>query len=185
MTTREESFTRCWQADAPRVLAFARRHLGDDAQDVVAETFLHAWRRWDELPDPPIGWLLGTARKVISNRVRGAVRNRALVDRVALLDAVAADVADHRGAAGQDGALARREALERLAALPNEQREALLLVAWDGLSSDEAAQALGLRPATFRKRLSRARAALSPVEEPHPEPGLAPLPTRHPIKESS
>lgn len=156
MTTREETFTRCWHADAPRVLAFARRHVGDDAPDVVAETFLHAWRRWDELPDPPIGWLLGTARKLIANRVRGAVRHRALVDRMAMLDAVAGDLADHG-----DGELTRREALDGLAALPADQREALLLVAWDGLSTDQAALALGVRPATFRKRLSRARAALS------------------------
>lgn len=146
------------------MLAFARRHLGDDAQDVVAETFLHAWRRWDEVPDPPIGWLLGTARKVIANRVRGVVRHRALVDRVGLLDAVAADLSDHHPSSD---ALTRREALERLAALPADQREALLLVAWDGLSHDEAAQALGVRPATFRKRVSRARAALS---EPAPTP---------------
>ncbi|CAM3156695.1 Sigma-70 family RNA polymerase sigma factor [Nocardioides dubius] len=152
---------------------------------MVSETFLHAWRRWNELPDPPIGWLLGTARKVIANRVRGAVRNRALVDRVALLDAVAADVADHRGLAGPDAALARREALERLAALPGDQREALLLVAWDGLTTEQAAAALGVRSATFRKRLSRARAALSSVEDPPPEPGLPPLAARHPIKETS
>lgn len=167
------------------MLAFARRHVGDDAQDVVAETFLHAWRRWAEIPDPPIGWLLGTARKVIANRVRGAVRHRALLDRVALLDAVAADLADHRAAASPDAGMARREALERLAALPADQREALLLVAWDGLSSDEAALALGVRPAAFRKRLSRARAALSPAKDPTPEPGLPPLATHRPVKETS
>ncbi len=169
MSTREESFTACWRTEAPRVAAFARRHVGEEAADVVAETFLHAWRRWEEVPDPPIGWLLGTARKVISNRIRGTVRHRALAERIALLDAVAAHAADV-----SDVSLSRREALERLATLDPEHREALLLVAWDGLSNDEAAGALGLRPAAFRKRLSRARARLLATDR-LPSPALRPI----------
>lgn len=171
MSDPQERFTEMWHAEAPRVQAFASRHVGAEAaHDVVAETFLAAWRRWDELPTPPIGWLLVTARKVIQNRARTSRRHRALEDRIALLDGVAAYVAD-----SADAVLTRREALERLARLDDRHREALLLVAWDGLSNDQAAAVLGIKPATFRRRISRARAALlapSPSETTDPEPRL-------------
>jgi RNA polymerase sigma-70 factor (ECF subfamily) len=138
------------------VLAYARRHVGDhDAHDVVAETFLAAWRRWDDVPDPPIAWLLVTARQVLGNQHRSARRRRALAERVVLLDGVAATAAD-----SLEAALDRDEALQQLASLSEQHREALLLVSWDGLTNDQAATVLGLRPAAFRRRVSRARAAL-------------------------
>jgi RNA polymerase sigma-70 factor (ECF subfamily) len=165
MEDNTEAFTDCWGAQAPRVLAYARRHVGaDEAPDVVAETFMIAWRRWHEVPDPPIGWLLRTAAGVIRNRTRSARRRHRLTDRIALLSIAAAAASDAAEAVVQ-----RDEALCRLAALTDDQRETLLLVSWDGLSPDEAAAVLGLGPAAFRKRLSRAREAL------RDEPPLAPV----------
>ena len=149
-------FTRSWVRDGPRVAAYARRHVAaDDVQDVVAETFLQAWRRWEVVPQPPIAWLIGSARKVIGNHLRGRGRRDALHGRLILLDAAASSAADA-------GLLAteRVSALESLASLPDDQREALLLVAWDGLTPDEAAAALGIRSGTLRARAHRARKAL-------------------------
>jgi RNA polymerase sigma-70 factor (ECF subfamily) len=155
-SSREVEFGRAWDRDGPRVAAYARRHVPpDDVQDVVADTFLQAWRRWDAVPEPPIAWLIGTARKVIGNSRRARRRRLALQDRLTLLSSAARP--------GEDvGLLAteRMAALEALATLPHHQREALLLVAWDGLTPDEAATALGVRPGTFRVRAHRARAAL-------------------------
>ncbi|WP_244929868.1 sigma-70 family RNA polymerase sigma factor [Nocardioides sp. W7] len=169
MSNSQQQFTELWHAEAPHVLAFARRHVGAEAaHDVVAETFMIAWRRWGDLPTPPIGWLLVTARKVIQNRARASRRHRALEDRIALLDGVAAYAAD-----SADAVLSRREALERLARLDEQHREALLLISWDGLTNDQAATVLGIKPATFRRRLSRARAALLAQAAPQtsdPEP---------------
>ena len=149
-------FTRSWVRDGPRVAAYARRHVaGDDVQDVVAETFLQAWRRWEVVPQPPIAWLIGSARKVIGNHLRSKGRRDALRERLIFLDAAAC-------AATDAGLLAteRVSALESLASLPEEQREALLLVAWDGLTPDEAAAALGIRSGALRARAHRARRAL-------------------------
>jgi len=141
-----------WQADAPRVLSYARRHVGmDDAPDVVSETFVVAWRRIGQVPDPALPWLIGTARRIIGNTRRSQRRRIALTQRLDLLSTVAA--------AAEDQA-ARHEALRRLAGLPEHYREALLLIAWDGLDSREAAAATGLSADAFRKRLQRARAAL-------------------------
>lgn len=157
-------------------MAFARRHVGEtDAPDVVAETFLVAWRRWDDVTDPPIAWLLVTARRVIANRDRSARRRRALADRVALLDGAAAATED-----AADAALRRRDALERLAALGEHHREALLLVSWDGLGHEEAAAVAGVRPATFRRRVSRARALLE-AGLPRPSPPATRSATPHAV----
>jgi RNA polymerase sigma factor (sigma-70 family) len=156
-------FTRSWERDGPRVAAYVRRHVAaDDVHDVVAETFLQAWRRWDVVPQPPIGWLVGTARKVVANHLRSRGRRSALHARLVLLDAVALSAAD-------SGLLAteRMAALERLVALPEEQREALLLVAWDGLTPDQAAHVLGIRSGTLRVRTHRARKALESTGNHH------------------
>ena len=157
MGNRDEAeFGEAWDRDGPRVAAYVRRHVpADDVGDVVAETFLQAWRRWSEVPQPPIAWLVGTARKVIGNSRRTVRRRTALQDRLVLLDTAARDSEDA-------GVLAteRMAALEALAGLTEHQREALLLVAWDGLAPDEAALVLGIRPGTFRVRAHRARAAL-------------------------
>ncbi len=149
-------FARCWDRDGPRVAAYARRHVAeDDVHDVVSETFLAAWRRRDEVTTPPIAWLVGTARKVIGNQRRARGRRDALHDRLVLLG-VAAASAEDAGLVATD----RMAALEALASLPDQQREALLLVAWDGLTPDQAASVLGIRPGTFRVRTHRARTAL-------------------------
>jgi RNA polymerase sigma-70 factor (ECF subfamily) len=143
----------------PRIFNYAARHVGaSDAHDVAAETFTIAWRRWDDITDPPFAWLLGVTRHVVSNHVRTLQRGRRLDDRVRLLTAVTGNNAAHVDF------FARLEALRRLAALGEKEREALLLTAWDGLSTEEAATLLGISPAAIRKRISRARAAIDVAE---------------------
>ena len=47
-------FTEVWNRDGPRLAAYARRQVpAREVQDVVAETFLQAWRRWDDVPSHP------------------------------------------------------------------------------------------------------------------------------------
>jgi Sigma-70 region 2 len=69
------------------VLAYALRRVDDpaDAADVLAETFLVAWRRLDEVPAGAGAkpWLLAVARRVLSNQRRGARRRIGLADRLA------------------------------------------------------------------------------------------------------
>lgn len=158
---RELAFERVWREEVPRIFTYATRHVGSvDAHDVTAETFTTAWRRWDDITEPPFAWLLGVARHVVANQVRTRQRGRRLEDRVRLLTAVT-------GRSGPDLDLTvRLEALRRLAALSEKEREALLLTAWDGLSTEETATLLGISPAAVRKRISRARAAIDVDELP-------------------
>lgn len=132
-----------------RVLAYALRRISPMvADDVVAETFLVAWRRLDDVPPDALPWLLGVARKVIANRRRSERRAVALHQRLA---------AEHRAdLAASDTAVDERvpRALERLG---ERDRELLMLIAWDELSQAEVASVLGVRRNTVAVRLHRAR----------------------------
>lgn len=166
----EQRFAALWDEHAARVHAYAARHVGiADAQDVVAETFLVAWRRLADVPEGALPWLLVVARNTIGNRRRSSSRRRALeseLGRIAHL--VVRDDDPHVSVEERERLLA---ALARLTA---REREALLLVGWDGLGPVQAAQVAGCSPATFRMRLSRARHRLTEADESVDPGGQAP-----------
>src|SRR5271166_3869306 len=66
------------------VLAYVRRRApAESVDDVVAETFLVAWRRLERVPvDEPLPWLLGVARNVLATDRRGSGRRTALAARL-------------------------------------------------------------------------------------------------------
>src|SRR5690242_7696704 len=65
------------------VWRYAVRRVGEaGAEDVVAETFLVAWRRLDAVPAHELPWLLGVARKVIANQRRAQRRRANLTERI-------------------------------------------------------------------------------------------------------
>ncbi len=146
-----ELFDAYFRGHAARVHAFALRRAGpQSAQDVTAETFLIAWRRRTEMPAEPLPWLYGIARGVLANELRAANRRGMLVSRIA------AEAPPWDSLASGD-----HQIVEALAALREPDREALLLCAWEGLSTKEAARAVGCSAATFAVRLHRARGRLS------------------------
>jgi RNA polymerase sigma factor (sigma-70 family) len=136
------------------VLGYVLRRVDDpeDAADAVAETFLVAWRRLDDVPrgDGARPWLLGVARRVLANQRRGARRHTGLADRLGR--ELAAQVPAAAGPSETD--LLVRRALESLS---DDDREILLLAGWEGLSPAEIAVAAGLSGVAARSRLHRAR----------------------------
>lgn len=160
-----------FRANYPLVRAYAlRRAAPDAAQEVVADTFLVAWRRLEEVPDDALPWLYGVARRVLANQRRAAGRSEALEQRIA--EAPARESHDP-GERMADAELMRL-AMGRLS---DRSREALMLVAWEGLSGAGAARAAGCSSAAFAVRLHRARARLAaelaaltgaPVTDPEP-----------------
>jgi RNA polymerase sigma factor (sigma-70 family) len=153
--TPSERFERLFREHYAAVRGYAlRRTVRDAVPDVVSETFLVAWRRLDDVPDDALPWLYGVARRVLANQRRSAGRSAALERRLetAAPAAGAADPAESLGEAELvRGALAR---------LPEPYREALMLVAWHGLSGARAARAAGCTRAAFGVRLHRARTRL-------------------------
>lgn len=151
----EQRFERFYYAHHDRVAAYLlSRARRDHAQDALARTFEVAWRRFAEIPQPALPWLLGVARRVLAEQRRAEGRRDALVERIA--GNVPADGGDHAQT------LATRELVaSALAQLSERQREAVLLVAWDGLSQQDAATVVGCSRVAFAVRLHRARARLS------------------------
>jgi RNA polymerase sigma-70 factor (ECF subfamily) len=141
----ETLFRQC----GPAVLAFLLRRTSRDlAEDVMAETFTVAWRRRQALPSPPLPWLIGTARNLLLNQRRSARRRQALTERL--------ETAYNSHAAADDTTSVRAA----LGTLKEEEREVLMLVAWDELSARDAAAVLGCSEVAFRLRLHRARKRL-------------------------
>jgi RNA polymerase sigma-70 factor (ECF subfamily) len=152
--TRTQRFEDLFRENYAAVRGYAlRRTAPDAAQDAVAETFLVAWRRLEDVPDDALPWLFGVARRVLSNQRRSAGRAAALEDR---LVASAADAGSHEEGVGEADAL--RSALGHLS---EQDREALMLVAWHGLSGARAARAAGCSRTAFGVRLHRARRRLA------------------------
>jgi RNA polymerase sigma factor (sigma-70 family) len=162
----EDRISELWRSYAWRVQAYALRHVDPhDAQEVVSETFLVAWRRLAGLPGDPLPWLLVVARNVVRNQRRSARRRSAAEEELLRLERVAR--------ATEDTVLtvSRRDAMiSALLRLAPKDREALLLTGWDGLAPADAAQVAGVSVAAFKMRLSRARRRL--------ESGSAHLPDR-------
>jgi RNA polymerase sigma-70 factor, ECF subfamily len=153
----DQRFVALYETHAGAVLAYARRRIGpDQAEDVLAETFLVAWRRRGDVPSDALPWLYAVAANVLRNRARSARRQTALEARLAAEPALGAPDDD------PDPDPRLREAL---AALKPIDREALLLTAWEGLAPDRAARAAGCSRATFHVRLHRARRRLAQALE--------------------
>jgi RNA polymerase sigma-70 factor (ECF subfamily) len=171
--TRVDRFEGLFRESYPLVRAYALRRAAPElAQDVVAETFLVAWRRLEDVPADALPWLYGTARRVLANQRRSAARGAALEERLA-----GATVAG--GVADPGDRLADAELMRlALARLSERGREALMLVAWEGLDGSQAARAAGCSRAAFAVRLHRARAQLgealcsldAEAAAVHPEP---------------
>jgi RNA polymerase sigma factor (sigma-70 family) len=155
MSSPEEQFSALFEHTHVALLGYAVRRVTDpaDAADVVAETFLVAWRRLDDVPPGAEArpWLFGVARRVLANHYRGERRRLALADR--LRDSL------HQVVPPVEPC--EPSVVERaVATLRDDDRELLHLLAWEELARDEIAVVMGLSRTTVRVRLHRARARL-------------------------
>jgi DNA-directed RNA polymerase specialized sigma24 family protein len=125
----------------------------EDAADVVAETFLVAWRRLEHVPSGEAArpWIYGVARRVMANHRRGVLRQTRLAARLAQ------EIAPFEPSPPPDGVAA----LAAFRALRAADREILGLATWEGLGTAELAAALGCSPNAAKIRLHRARRRLA------------------------
>jgi len=155
---QEERFEQLFHATYRDVLAFTLRRLSDraSADDVVSETFVVAWRRFEQVPADPseaLLWLYRVAQYGVLNAERGMRRRATLRDRLRTTVPVTA-LDGQRVVALDDEA----ESLARaFATLPEDDRTILLLSAWEGLRPAQIASVLGCSSGAAATRLSRAR----------------------------
>lgn len=159
---RRRRFESVYSANCGPVLAYALRRSRscDDAADVLAETFLIAWRRLDELPpdDAVKPWLYGVARRVLANQRRGESRRNALTERLRT-DLTTSDLAVQQAWPQPGGELA--EVARAFRRLPEPDQELLALVGWEGLNASQIAATLGCSSNAARIRVHRARRKLA------------------------
>jgi RNA polymerase sigma-70 factor (ECF subfamily) len=156
--TRADVVAALFDTHAPAVYRYARARLPEaDAQDVVAEVFVIAWRRRDEQLDQPGAWLLAVARRVMANQFRARDRQLSLVGRLA----------ERRPAADDETTLTLElDLLHRaLARLRPADREVVELLAAAELTTAEVAVVLGCTTATAATRVHRARQRLARTYE--------------------
>jgi RNA polymerase sigma factor (sigma-70 family) len=155
-----------------RIYNHCFRRLGNwaEAEDATSSVFLEVWRhrRRVRLHDGSAApWLYGVATNVCRNLTRSRRRQ---LRAVAALPRAQSEP-DHADRVTERlGSEARmRAVLEVIESLPEHEREVLALVAWAGLSYEQAAAALDVPVGTVRSRLSRARARLTALtqEETH------------------
>jgi RNA polymerase sigma-70 factor (ECF subfamily) len=126
-----------------------------EAEDLLQDTLLKAYegrRGWQ--PDRALRpWLFSIMHNAHASRLRGRRAEDARI-------AQATEFAPQSGAPSQDARVQLAQVQRALLTLPEEQREALLLVAVEEFRYQEAATILGIPLGTLMSRLGRARATL-------------------------
>jgi RNA polymerase sigma-70 factor (ECF subfamily) len=172
---KPDRFAEIFDRHFATVFRFAERRIGrDEASEVASETFVLAFAKRGSFRAEAVDaipWLLGIASNLILQQRRRFVRYLAAVER-ASADVRTADpeadvgAADRRLDAPADWATMRAALLT----LSDTDRELLLLVAWDELSYEQAAEVLDLPLGTVRSKLHRAKAGLRELLEPDGRP---------------
>jgi RNA polymerase sigma-70 factor, ECF subfamily len=141
-----QRFEQIYEEHHDAVRAYVRRRAPEDlVEDIVADVFVVALRRIDDVPTPELPWLYGVARKTLANARRRTHAAAPLAHEVA-----------HDPDPVADPQLARA-----FAELSHADREVLRLVAWEGLSLRDAARVLECSPVACRVRYHRAKSRLA------------------------
>jgi len=161
-----EAFGLVYDRHAATVLRFLGRRVGAEvAEGLLGELFRIAFERrktFDPSRASALPWLYGIGSNLLLKHRRGEARRLRASARMA-----ADEATDRRaGAKALDARLLFPRVADAIEALPDGEREALLLFAWEDLSYQSVAEALELPIGTVRSRLNRARAQLRELLEP-------------------
>ena len=174
-----QRFTALYDTHYRQVYGYTVSRAGRrQADEIVSDTFLIAWRRFGEIPSPELPWLLGVARNLIREQVRRSAREESI--EAELRTWTASEPTD----ADPGELVTNRDAvLGALAGLSADDRELLTLVAWHGLTPREAARVIGCSAATYFVRLHLARRRLEQAMDERPTPAPVAIPVRTPRKD--
>ena len=145
----------------------ARRVDPAEAEDLLGEVFRIAFERrsaFDRDRDSARPWLYGIAANVVAKHYRSEARRSRAMARVSARRLLDEDPAERAVAAADAGARWAR-VMDAIGTLPEAERQVLLLFAWEELSYEEIALALGVPVGTVRSRLSRGRTRLAALTQ--------------------
>jgi RNA polymerase sigma-70 factor (ECF subfamily) len=154
--SHDEWFEDAWRDHAAAVFGYAARRVGrSQAPDIVEDTFMVVWRQRASRPSISLPWLLGIARNLVHEASRQSQRGDRLIEAIVRQPRVETSDQDPAELSAR-----ANQAREALLELRESDREALMLCAWEGLATKDAAAALGISHAAFRVRHHRARRRL-------------------------
>lgn len=163
--TKTINFEAMYQQNWPQVMAYClRRTKTVDAPDACSETFLVAWRRFDDIPPPPatLPYLYGIAGRVLSNQLR-ALRRRSRLDaklrNLGVAPPVEPSTLVFQSARDQEVVAAVNQ-------LKPKDREILMLFAWEDIPRDTIAEIMGMTRAAVDQRIHRSYEKLARSLEP-------------------
>jgi RNA polymerase sigma factor (sigma-70 family) len=158
-----EIFGILFDRHAASLLRFLARRLDPgDAEDLLSEVYRIAFERrgdYDLARASARPWLYGIAANLVARSGRDTARRLRATAAAAARPDYSEDPAE-RAVSAVDAAARWARVAAAVGRLPGPERDVLLLFAWEELSYDEIAAALGIPAGTVRSRLSRARAAL-------------------------
>lgn len=167
-----ERFKQPFESTYPLLLRYvARRVPADHAHDLVADVFLLAWTKLDEVPVPELPWLYRAAWNAVGNYRRSARRRSGLRGRLA---------EDARTTSGPRDPSELITSVDRarsaMARLRGKDLEVIRLLCWEQVTLSDAALVLGCSESAVTVRLHRARRRLAADlqvadradDQPHP-----------------
>ena len=161
-----EAFGLIYDRHAGTVLRFLGRRVGAQVGEaLIGELFRIAFERrktFEASRENALPWLYGIGSNLLLKHRRAEGRRLRASARIAAADGPV----DRRAtAAALDARLLFGRVADAIETLPDSEREALLLFAWEDLSYQSVAEALELPIGTVRSRLNRARARLRELTE--------------------
>ena len=150
---KEHRFRAVADVATPVIGAYIRRRIYpltySDVDDLIEEVLIIAWRRLEDIPvDAEIPWLIGVARNVLRNAHR---KYRRAINVVSLMAPA------HHESSAEDNVIADEGVRSALASLSEDDRDIVLLHAWDGRSATEIGVIFGVSANAAAVRLSRAQ----------------------------
>jgi RNA polymerase sigma factor (sigma-70 family) len=152
----EEPIRKLFRSNSADILNYFARRVSplEDAADLLGETLIIACRRPRTIPEDPERarmWFFGVARNVLRNYERGKRRHSALTDKLRTT---------LTGIPQGEGIAEVLDVRNAIASLKPDDRELVRLIYWDGFSTEQAAEVIGITGSTARGRMQKIKDAL-------------------------
>ena len=160
MTATDVRFAEIYEEFFRRIYGYClRRTTPDRVDDVVAETFLVAWRRINDVPAgaEALPWLYAVAYKVLGNQWRSQKRRQRLDDKLLQVGIAPVVSTEDHFVTGEE----TRQVLQALSKLKRTDREILRLAMWEEMSQPDISYILGISKGAVKQRLYQARKNLT------------------------